>query len=44
MPAQLHERTVQRSTTAAMIFSVPGILAWVTRWFTLRPGDVVLTG
>ncbi|MFC9253423.1 fumarylacetoacetate hydrolase family protein [Amycolatopsis thailandensis] len=26
------------------IFGVPEILAWVTRWFTLRPGDVVLTG
>ncbi|MEV6905805.1 fumarylacetoacetate hydrolase family protein [Amycolatopsis sp. NPDC051071] len=41
---RLHERTVQRSTTGEMIFSVPRILAWVTRWFTLRPGDVVLTG
>jgi 2-keto-4-pentenoate hydratase/2-oxohepta-3-ene-1,7-dioic acid hydratase in catechol pathway len=27
-----------------MIFGVPAILAYVTRWITLRPGDVVLTG
>ncbi|WP_233611629.1 fumarylacetoacetate hydrolase family protein [Amycolatopsis sp. WAC 01376] len=41
---RINERTVQRSTTGEMIFGVPAILAWVTRWFTLRPGDVVLTG
>ncbi|EMD24739.1 fumarylacetoacetate hydrolase family protein [Amycolatopsis azurea] len=41
---RINDRTVQRSTTGEMIFGVPAILAWVTRWFTLRPGDVVLTG
>lgn len=38
------ERTVQRSDTGQMIFGVPRILAHVTRWITLRAGDVVLTG
>ncbi len=41
---RINDRTVQRSNTREMIFGVPEILAWVTRWFTLRPGDVVLTG
>lgn len=41
---RLGDRVVQESDTGQMIFSVPAILAWVTRWITLRPGDVVLTG
>ena len=44
LTTRLGERTVQRSDTGAMIFDVPRILAWVTRWITLSPGDVVLTG
>ena len=44
LSTELGERTVQRSDTGRMIFSVPEILAHVTRWITLRPGDVVLTG
>lgn len=40
----LDGRVVQESDTGQMIFGVPRILAWVTRWITLRPGDVVLTG
>ncbi|ANY08568.1 fumarylacetoacetate hydrolase family protein [Pseudonocardia sp. HH130630-07] len=41
---RLGDRVVQESDTGQMIFGVPEILAWVTRWITLRPGDVVLTG
>ncbi len=44
MTTRINDRTAQRSTTGEMIFGVSAILAWVTRWFTLRPGDVVLTG
>ncbi|MEV1293771.1 fumarylacetoacetate hydrolase family protein [Pseudonocardia sp. NPDC049635] len=44
LTTRLGEETVQRSDTGAMIFDVPHVLAWVTRWITLAPGDVVLTG
>ncbi|MDN5914827.1 MAG: fumarylacetoacetate hydrolase family protein [Pseudonocardia sp.] len=44
LTTSIGDRTVQRSDTGQMIFSVPRILAHVTRWITLRPGDVVLTG
>lgn len=44
LTTRLGDRIVQRSGTGRMIFGVPEILAWVTRWFTLHPGDVVLTG
>jgi 2-keto-4-pentenoate hydratase/2-oxohepta-3-ene-1,7-dioic acid hydratase in catechol pathway len=40
----LNGRTVQESDTGVMIFDVARILAHVTRWITLQPGDVVLTG
>lgn len=36
--------TKQDGRTAQMIFDVPTILAYVTRFVTLEPGDVVLTG
>ncbi|WP_075832581.1 fumarylacetoacetate hydrolase family protein [Deinococcus marmoris] len=36
--------TLQDSRTSLMIFDVPAILAYVTRFVTLEPGDVVLTG
>jgi 2-keto-4-pentenoate hydratase/2-oxohepta-3-ene-1,7-dioic acid hydratase in catechol pathway len=41
---RLGDRVVQQSCADQMIFGVPAILAYVTRWITLRPGDVVLTG
>ncbi|ANN21842.1 2-hydroxyhepta-2,4-diene-1,7-dioate isomerase [Amycolatopsis orientalis] len=44
MTTRINDRIAQRSTTGQMIFGVPAILAWVTRWFTLCPGDIVLTG
>ena len=34
----------QESNTDLMIYSIPRILAFVTRFMTLEPGDVVLTG
>lgn len=27
-----------------MVFSVPTLIAFITRYFTLHPGDLVLTG
>jgi 5-carboxymethyl-2-hydroxymuconate isomerase len=34
----------QNGTTADMIFGVAGIIAYVSRFSTLEPGDVLLTG
>jgi 2-keto-4-pentenoate hydratase/2-oxohepta-3-ene-1,7-dioic acid hydratase in catechol pathway len=34
----------QDSSTTDLIFSVPQVLAYLSRYFTLVPGDVVLTG
>lgn len=37
-------RIVQDAPTSDMVFGVGELLAFVTRWITLEPGDVLLTG
>ena len=34
----------QKGSSADMITSIPDLLAYITRYFTLDPGDVVMTG
>lgn len=34
----------QRDTTARLLFSIPEILTYVSRYITLEPGDVITTG
>lgn len=34
----------QRATPAAMIWPVPELVAYLSQWFVLQPGDVVFTG
>jgi 2-keto-4-pentenoate hydratase/2-oxohepta-3-ene-1,7-dioic acid hydratase in catechol pathway len=34
----------QNSRTSMMIFSIPFLLSYITRFMTLEPGDVLLTG
>lgn len=34
----------QRGLTKDMIFNVPTLLSYISTYFTLEPGDVVLTG
>jgi 2-keto-4-pentenoate hydratase/2-oxohepta-3-ene-1,7-dioic acid hydratase in catechol pathway len=34
----------QQSTTAAMIFGVAETIAWISRFVTLQPGDIIATG
>ena len=34
----------QQDTTAHMLTSIPGLLSYISRHFTLEPGDIVLTG
>lgn len=36
--------TLQDSNTSAMLFGVPALIEFITRAFTLLPGDVILTG
>ncbi len=41
---RLNGRVVQSSNTRHMIFSIPLILAFISKNFTLEPGDIVITG
>lgn len=36
--------TVQSSRTSDLIFSVPELIAWISRICTLEPGDLIFTG
>ncbi|WP_405162005.1 fumarylacetoacetate hydrolase family protein [Nocardia sp. NBC_01499] len=37
-------KVVQSAPTSDMVFEIADLLAYVTRWITLEPGDVLLTG
>ncbi|MGI9277890.1 MAG: fumarylacetoacetate hydrolase family protein [Endozoicomonas sp.] len=41
---KINGETRQQDTTAHMLTSIPGLLSYISRHFTLEPGDVVLTG
>lgn len=41
---RLNGKTVQKSNTARMIFPVREIVAYISRYFTLEPGDLIMTG
>ncbi|MFF4279840.1 fumarylacetoacetate hydrolase family protein [Streptomyces kronopolitis] len=41
---RVNGETVQEGTTAEMVFRIPALIAYLSRFFTLRAGDVVLTG
>jgi 2-keto-4-pentenoate hydratase/2-oxohepta-3-ene-1,7-dioic acid hydratase in catechol pathway len=41
---RLNGKTVQDSNTRFMIFKIPEIIAFVSRQFTLMPGDILATG
>lgn len=38
------EELMQRSSTSLMVHRIPEIIAFVTQWTTLEPGDVIATG
>jgi 2-keto-4-pentenoate hydratase/2-oxohepta-3-ene-1,7-dioic acid hydratase in catechol pathway len=40
----LNGTIVQDQTTADLLFPVPAIVAYVSKWITLNPGDVIYTG
>jgi 2-keto-4-pentenoate hydratase/2-oxohepta-3-ene-1,7-dioic acid hydratase in catechol pathway len=41
---RLNGREVQRKGTDDMIFDVPAIIEYISRWTALSPGDVIATG
>jgi 2-keto-4-pentenoate hydratase/2-oxohepta-3-ene-1,7-dioic acid hydratase in catechol pathway len=41
---KLNGETMQEGATSDLIFSVPELVARLSRWMTLEPGDVVSTG
>ena len=41
---RLNGKTVQQGNTSQMIFTIPEIIAFVSKNFTLLPGDIILTG
>jgi 2-keto-4-pentenoate hydratase/2-oxohepta-3-ene-1,7-dioic acid hydratase in catechol pathway len=41
---RLNGKVVQSSNTRHMIFKIPEILAFVSKNFTLEPGDIIITG
>ena len=41
---KINGTTKQDSSTSDMIFTVPQVISYLSRYFTLEPGDVILTG
>lgn len=41
---RLNGRVVQDSNTGHMIFNIPQIISFISRNFTLEPGDIIITG
>jgi 2-keto-4-pentenoate hydratase/2-oxohepta-3-ene-1,7-dioic acid hydratase in catechol pathway len=44
MWTRVNGETVQDSSTKHMLFPVADLICWCSRSFTLKPGDVILTG
>ena len=44
MYLDLNGNRMQEGSTANMIFSVPYIVAYVSRFMALMPGDIIITG
>lgn len=40
----LNGETKQDDTTGAMVYSIPALIAFLSRYFRLEPGDVIATG
>lgn len=37
-------RTMQAENTSDMLFPIPALIAWISRYMTLQPGDLIATG
>lgn len=40
----LSDTVRQKDSSAQMLFDIPSLMEYISSWFTLKPGDVVLTG
>ena len=40
----LQDKYFQDSNTRQLVFKTEELIAWLTQFFTLLPGDVILTG
>ncbi len=41
---RLNGKIVQQSNTRQMIFKIPELIAYISRNFTMEPGDIIITG
>jgi 2-keto-4-pentenoate hydratase/2-oxohepta-3-ene-1,7-dioic acid hydratase in catechol pathway len=41
---RVNGKTVQDSNTSELVFQVPDMIAWCSKFFTLKAGDMILTG
>ena len=41
---RVNGETRQEASTAELVLDVPALIAWCSEWYTLEPGDVLLTG
>jgi 2-keto-4-pentenoate hydratase/2-oxohepta-3-ene-1,7-dioic acid hydratase in catechol pathway len=41
---ELNGETMQEAVTSDLVFSIPDLLAHLSSWMTLEPGDIVATG
>lgn len=44
LSTRVNGQTVQDAPVSDLIFSIPRMIAHFSRWYTFRPGDVLLTG
>jgi 2-keto-4-pentenoate hydratase/2-oxohepta-3-ene-1,7-dioic acid hydratase in catechol pathway len=44
LETRLNGETLQKQSTADLIFDCAAVVRWVSRWVTLVPGDVIYTG
>jgi len=44
MELRVNGETRQKANSREMVFDIPSIIAYITRWITLEPGDVIATG
>jgi 5-carboxymethyl-2-hydroxymuconate isomerase len=40
----INGKQVQDGSTSSLLFTIPAIVAEVSKWFTLEPGDIIATG
>lgn len=41
---RVNGKQAQNGNTSSLLFTIPAIVAEVSRWFTLEPGDIIATG